>query len=336
MNIKQYIKKYLNQAISLVGPHKWAHKEPTLLILMYHRVLPKSDPRYLTEQPGMLVTPESLELHLETLKQFFEPIHLHEWLRRKKNNLPLAERSVAITFDDGWADNYEHAFPLLKKYDMPATIFLVSNLIDTNKTFWPERLSSLINSIAQQDINLFKSSACAWLHQLEIKYQFTAPPTTDELDEIISKSKGYTDNEITALIDELMTQIKIKLEVDILTSKQIKEMKNSSLVEFGSHTKSHIRMLPELSQDVMNDEIIGSQTELSGLLNSNIDIFCYPNGNSTPTAEKTVSENYFAACTTSKGWVTKNTPFHKLPRIGIHDDISNTKSAFLARLSGWL
>ncbi len=336
MNIKQQIKKRLNQLITLVGPHKWTHKEPTLLILMYHRILPKTDPRYATEQPGMLVTPESLDLHLATLKQYFEPIHLNEWLTRKKNDLPLPKKSVAITFDDGWADNYEYAFPLLKKHTVPATIFLVTNLINTDKTFWPERLASLVDSIAKNNPELFLHQASAWLHKLNVQYQFNSIPTTLELDDIINKAKQYTDEEINNLIDKLSSQIKTVKNIDILNWQQINEMKSSSLLEFGSHTKNHIRMLPGLDQKVIEDEVAGSQVLLFEKLKLPVALFCYPNGNITTAAEKIVAENYFAACTTSKGWVTNKSNFHQLPRIGIHDDVSDTRSAFLARLSGWL
>jgi len=336
MSLKQVIKKNINQVIALIGPHKWSYKEPTLLILMYHRILPKSDPSYSTEQPGMLVTPDSLDLHLDTLKKYFKPIHLHEWLTRKANNLPLPKKSVAITFDDGWADNYEYAFPLLKKHNIPATIFLVSNLIDTSKTFWPERLVSTITAIAKIDIDLFKLEACSWLHDLDVQYKFSASPTTSELDEIINKAKRYSDNEIDKLIDELTQQINIPTKVEILNWQQIKEMQSSLLVEFGSHTKNHTRMLSELSTNVMEDELIGSQSSLSTSLQSEIPLFCYPNGDMTEKAEKIVSKNYFGACTTKSGWVNSKSNYHKLPRIGIHEDISSTKSNFLARLSGWL
>lgn len=334
--MKRFIKKYLNLAITLIGPHKWTYKEPTLLVLMYHRILPKSDSRYKTEQPGMLVTPESLDLQLDTLKQYFEPIHLNDWLTRKKNNLPLPNKSIAITFDDGWADNYEYAFPLLKKHNIPATIFLVTNLIDTNKTFWPERLVSTITAIAEKDLSLFSLDSSQWLHQLNVQYNFNAQPTTEELDEIINSAKRYSDKEINKLIDGLTNDIDLAVAADILSWEQINEMKQSSLVEFGSHTKNHTRMLNELNSDVLDDELVGSQASLATTLNTDIPLFCYPNGDMTRAAEKIVSEHYLAAVTTKRGWVNKNSNFYQLPRIGIHDDISNTKSAFLARLSGWL
>ncbi|HFD32356.1 MAG TPA: chitin deacetylase [Gammaproteobacteria bacterium] len=336
MNIKQQIKKRLYQLIAHVGPHNWSYKNPVLLILMYHRVLPKNDSRYALEQPGMLVTPESLDMHLAILKQHFEPVHLKEWLVRKKNGLPLPQKSVAITFDDGWADNYQYAFPLLKKHSIPATIFLVANLIDTNKTFWPERLVSIINTIAKKNTDIFNDDACTWLHELGVQYQFKSVPDMQELDEIITKAKCYTDEEINHLIDQLYNHAETSAETDILTWEQINEMKRTSLVEYGSHTNNHIRMLTDLSQNIIEDEIAGSKKILSAALNSDISLFCYPNGNTTPVAEKIVAENYLAACTTQTGWVKHDTPFHQLPRIGIHDDVSNTNNAFLARLSGWI
>ena len=100
------------------------------LVLMYHRVLTE---RELTSdiEPGMYVTRDAFERHLIYLAEHHEIIgldELHEWLHGRRQ---YARIPCVITFDDGWGDNYANAFPLLKQYRLPATIFLITDLIGT-------------------------------------------------------------------------------------------------------------------------------------------------------------------------------------------------------------
>lgn len=98
------------------------------LVLMYHRVLADRDVRPEID-PGMYVTSSTFERHLRYLTSHHQVVTLdemHEWMlgKRSFDRIPCA-----ITFDDGWRDNYEEAFPLLQKYGVPATIFLITEKI---------------------------------------------------------------------------------------------------------------------------------------------------------------------------------------------------------------
>src|SRR5690606_27500117 len=117
---------------------------PRLVVLRYHRVLPPNDPERKLEQPGMYVSPQTLEMHLTLLKAHFEVVHLDDWVRRAAAGQPLPRLACAITFDDGWRDNYVHGFPILQRQQVPATIFLVSSLIGTRDEFWPNRLARVL------------------------------------------------------------------------------------------------------------------------------------------------------------------------------------------------
>jgi peptidoglycan/xylan/chitin deacetylase (PgdA/CDA1 family) len=103
-----------------------ANLKDKALVLMYHRVLAPDDvPADI--DPGMYVTTEAFERHLRYLTANHEVVTLEtlfEWMagRRQFSRIPCA-----ITFDDGWRDNYEQAFPLLQQYNVPATIFLITD-----------------------------------------------------------------------------------------------------------------------------------------------------------------------------------------------------------------
>jgi len=93
-------------------------------VLMYHHV---------SSHKGALVTitPENFESHCEYLsKEGYKSLSLDEFLAFKKGELELPKKSVLITFDDGWIDNYLVAYPILKKYSLKAAIFIVTDWVE--------------------------------------------------------------------------------------------------------------------------------------------------------------------------------------------------------------
>jgi len=140
--LKAGLKRLAEGAVAPLAPFTWRLRGGSrLLVLMYHRVLPADHADRLIEQPGMYVSPQTLDLHLTVLKRHFPVVHLDEWLSAAQRGGPLPSRACALTFDDGWRDNFEHAFPVLLRHRAPATIFLVSSMTGTLRQFWPNRLA---------------------------------------------------------------------------------------------------------------------------------------------------------------------------------------------------
>src|SRR6266481_2477666 len=110
---------------------------PTALILLYHRVTePMSDPW------SLCVTSTHFAEHLETLRRHARIIHLQELVDGLENSA-LPERSVVITFDDGYADNLHNAKRVLERYDAPATVFITTGYIGHSREFWWDTLEKL-------------------------------------------------------------------------------------------------------------------------------------------------------------------------------------------------
>src|ERR671912_1837193 len=119
---------------------RWPRNRPgqRVLILLYHRVAElRLDPWFLS------VTPRNFAEHLEVLQRYAHPISLQRLFQGLLEG-GLPERAVAVTFDDGYADNLHDAKPLLARYEVPATVFLATGFIGQKREFWWDELDRLL------------------------------------------------------------------------------------------------------------------------------------------------------------------------------------------------
>lgn len=333
--IKYSLKRTL-QFLHYIRGAKYSSKEDSsLLILMYHRILPKNDPRYNLEQPGMIVEPETFHLHLKLLKKHFTITSISKWLETPNKERP-AGISCAISFDDGWSDNYTYAYPYLKMEHVPATIFLVSELIGTTNTFWPEKLANILSAASQINSNsIYEHDSWSWINTLAGELDLmNCIHDRHCLDEIINKCKELSDSEINKrlILMQKILPIRETKTPDILNWDQIINMKSEGLIDFGSHTQNHMRMNKIDSPYELQREIRGSKDIIENKLKTPINIFCYPNGDVTEESDKIVRKNYRCAVTTMQGINLSNSDPYMFKRIGIHQDVSFDEISFLSRI----
>lgn len=328
-NIKNTLKYFLELLSVKFGHHRRNIDEPRLWIMMYHRILPKSDPRYAQEEPGMIVEPDTFIMHLETLEKEFTIMHLSEWLSKKALNEPLPKKTCAITFDDGWLDNYQYAFPILKKKSIPATLFVVTEMAGKQTNFWPNRISNLL----QQPRARLKS--IPWL----IKHMPKGTINKEIVASIIQKLKSYSDLKILELIDsaEKLLDINYSDKMSLMNWQQIRDSSESGLIEIGSHTCNHIRLKNGLDEDIYIREISQSKKQIEEKINKPVSLFCYPNGDLCSAALSEVSKSYKAAVTTKKGinLASNSLNLYELTRIPVHQDVSDTPRRLLSRIANW-
>lgn len=123
------------------------------LILMYHRVAePRVDPW------GLAVSPFHFAEQMSLLRRTRHPLGLTEFVERWRGG-SLPEQAVAVTFDDGYADNLHEAKPRLDAADVPATVFLATGFLDQTVPFWWDELAELILAGIRQDEILLDGTA---------------------------------------------------------------------------------------------------------------------------------------------------------------------------------
>lgn len=110
---------------------------PRTIILLYHRVIDlKTDPQLLA------VSPEHFYEHMKYLKDNYNIISLED-LKRAMDSGKIPKKSIVITFDDGYADNYLNAKPVLEQLQIPATIFVTSDYIGSTRELWWDDLERI-------------------------------------------------------------------------------------------------------------------------------------------------------------------------------------------------
>lgn len=288
------------------------------IILMYHRVadeLPK-----VKHDPHMFVKSDTFKMHINEISKYFTIVTLDEMLSNAQNN----QRLCALTFDDGWLDNYEIAYPIMRKNKIPGTIFLPVNDIGTTQRFWFDHLFFLANSLSSTEdqnayISHFQTIIPAW-NPKEL--------STASIQELTEKLKNFEAPVLYDIIDTAYTKVEIKppSEKVLMDWKQIQEMVQND-ISFGSHGLNH-DILTALDSQSKKNIVIESLAILKDKVISSIPFFSYPNGNwDQETVDFLKRAGYHGAVTTKNGLCTSTDPFI-LNRIGVSEASSNTSNLF--------
>lgn len=286
----------------------------------------------------MYVSPQTLDLHLSQIKRHFELVHLDDWLHRAKRGAALPRLACAVTFDDGWRDNYEFALPVLSRHGAPAMIFLVSGYIGSEYRFWPNRLADFLGrAFADPQSIVFPQPLRPIIEAALAQARIRGELRPEHTNRVIEAAKRFDESTIRGLIaDTESSSTAVDAIPDILSAKEVAQMTATGLVRFGCHTATHYRFGGRASSEDLQREIVSSKAQLQDICGRRIDVFCYPNGETSPDAVDLVRRHYAGAVTTRKGWHAQSGDPYLIRRIGLHDEMSNSRESFLARVSAWL
>lgn len=310
------------------------------MILLYHRVISlPGDPQKLC------VSPENFDAHLSIICRHFHPISLQQLCRDLRNGRVI-NRGIVFTFDDGYADNLLHAKPILEKYKVPATVFTVSDWVDSKREFFwddlarillttpklPEQLEIEIGG-KKQSWNLSDcgglvlpagSNPSATMWNVEMANNPT--PRHRAYRELASKLRDVDVETRERVLKEMCEWAGINREgrddQRTLTASELRELENGGLIEIGAHTRTHVR-LSMLSANAQRDEISDSKQKLEALSGHPVTSFSYPFGGRddyNDTSIKLAREAGFdCACSNFQGCVHRWSAPFQLPRFLVRD-----------------
>ena len=263
------------------------------LILGYHRVVEDFASAARTEMPSMLISLSMFERHLEWLGRRFRFVSLDEIGEHAANGAPFEEPVAAITFDDGYSDVYEYAYPTLRRKGIPAAVFVVTDLVGQDAWQIHDKLYYLLQSaFARWDDprrELFR-----------ILTDLGIPP-----DDILSSTNATRNPVFTvaALLPTLpqsdVARVMSGLEAEVgnagnaipraVTWPMVREMRRAGFT-IGSHTRSHVS-LPCETREAAAAELSGSKRVLEQRLGEPVVHFAYPGGQFTPEVVETVANS---------------------------------------------
>jgi dTDP-4-amino-4,6-dideoxygalactose transaminase/peptidoglycan/xylan/chitin deacetylase (PgdA/CDA1 family) len=315
----------------------WARRG-TSLVLTYHRVLEKWESTLDYSQPGMVVTVSTFERQLTFLARHFEIVPLGAL----DEPIPARRPRCVITFDDGWRDNYELAFPILRAHGIPATIFLTTDFVGTERVFWHTELIHLLLIADLSDFLRSEGVLAGYPSAVREALRRCAAegrvPAADETDALVETVKARCDER---RIDELIGVLAraARLSRPLLPGRrffldwdQVREMAAAGM-EMGSHGCSH-RILTRLSTREARQELGKSKTEIERRTGRKVLHFAFPNNDASPTLlESAARAGYRIACAGGSGVVAGPRPIRVLRRSGMHEGLRGTGASHDALLA---
>jgi len=291
-------------------------------ILMYHRVLPRADAAARSVEPGMVVTPESFDLHLRCLAECFEVLPLAEIAERLRAGRPLPRGAAAITFDDGWRDNLVHALPALERRALPATIFIVAGRVGTPGAFWPDEVCR-------------RMAALDPAARRRIARALNAPDASDPVEGALEVLKRAPESGRDALLEPLRAASPAPAadEPELLDWDEIDRMARAG-IDFESHGTSHA-ILTAIDPEEAARELREARERLRERGHGRHALLAYPSGAwNAETLALARDAGYAGAVTTQRGLADADTPALALPRLGLHEDVSGSRAEFLRMVPG--
>lgn len=197
----------------------------------------------------------------------------------KKEN--ITTQCCAITFDDGYKDNYDIAYPILKDLEVPAIFFIPIDAIESRKLGWWDLIAYLIGKTTKETIKI---------HDFEMELK-TEGKREDSIRKVQRIFKDTPYEAVRNLVSELSEAAEVELPGDEIQTRElmswaeIQELSENNIA-IGSHTKSH-RILAQLSREEQLDELAVSKAFLEEKIRKPVNTIAYPVGGANAYNEET-------------------------------------------------
>lgn len=301
------------------------HLPGRLAVLMYHAV-----PQVPLPVPDWCFLPaETFSAQMRYLRENFEVLPLLDAVTRLQAGR-ITRPTAVLTFDDGYKDNHDVVFPILRELGLPATIFLNTGLIDTGDTVWFCRLHKALCETERAEVRWGgvsydlrgKASRAAASAELQGRLKALDPGSLNAEVARISAALGV----------EVLTPLSPTSPFRMLGSKEIAALAASGMIDFGAHTHTHA-ILTRLSPAERRDEIVRSVQVVAALTGRPCTSFAYPNGQPQDYGQEDrdvlIELGVKVAVSTTEGPNLPGTPLLDLRRYGVGPELGLLRFAWL-------
>jgi peptidoglycan/xylan/chitin deacetylase (PgdA/CDA1 family) len=284
-----------------------------LSILIFHRVLPAPDPLFPGEQHG-----ERFDRLCTWVRRWFNVVALDEACRRlAEHSLPA--RALAITFDDGYADNHDVAVPILRRHGLPATVFVATGFLDGGR-MWNDSLVEAVRLTRHEVLDL-QGAGLPGVGRLSVN---SLAERRTAIDRLIGACRYLPSAERSAAVEAVARAAAAELPRMLMMSSAQVQALHAQGIGIGAHTVNH-PILTRLPLDAAREEIRAGRETLQALIQAPVSLFAYPNGR--PGEDFAASHvsvvrelSFAAAVTTAWGVADHATDRFQLPRFTPWDE----------------
>lgn len=292
-------------------------------IVMYHGVVAKSLP------VGNWCQLDAAEFQqqIEFLAAEYTVLPLGEFVDRLRRLAPLPQRAACVTFDDGFRSVATTAFPVLREYQVPATVFLVTSLVGTDQPAWPDQFFHALATTAATDVTFDGR-----------RWHLRSPSQRSRAFEslvgrLIGMERRRKDEALAGIVGQLSPIPAIDPDSALATMgwDEVERLAGTGLVTFGSHTHTH-QILARCDAACQEEELRASRDILRDRLGS-ADLFAYPNGGRGDFSEATGRLldrlGYRCGLTTIPGLNAPGADPYELRRVNVGADTSMSRFELL-------
>jgi peptidoglycan/xylan/chitin deacetylase (PgdA/CDA1 family) len=282
------------------------------LVLLYHRVTELRDDPF-----SMAVTPQQFDEHLEILSTHHRVRRLSELAGSRRRD--RGRVAVAVTFDDGYADNVHIALPRLERWDVPASFFITTAYVDADRAFWWDELEQLLDVPPGSGMQAFELEHA---HARRRWPMATEPERKRALLELQYLLRCSTAPQIERHLEHIRLwrggQPQPRESHAVMRSEEVSRLASSELADVGAHSRRHGNLAGASLEDQW-DEIAGSRRDLREWVGTEPHVFSYPFGRagrdfSATTVRVARRAGYTFAVARSDAPLTRLTSPMRVPR----------------------
>ena len=265
---------------------------------MYHSVMPNPG-EHADSLGGIIHSEAEFRSQMELLARDYHPISLDQAVNRRGDQDGLPKRSVVVTFDDGYTDNFEVALPILNHFGVPATFYVTVECVEKRRLPWPSRLRFAFR----------RTNVKAWTDSFGKNWNLE---TSDDREEgflatcdVCCQLSGQVQEEFVRRVEQaLETCLPTESGALMMTYNQVRGIVGHGHI-IGSHTMTHPNM-GYVKEAEAHHELTESKRRLESELNASIKHFSYPCPALSPhwserTLEQSRAAGYETAVTTNSG-----------------------------------